>query len=287
MSRIAVNGAQYYVEQAGEGPALLLLHGFTGAAATWAPHVAAWASQFHTIAVDLLGHGASDAPPDPARYSMEHTVGDLAALLDALNVPRAFTLGYSMGGRVALHFAAAYPARVAGLVLESASPGLPSATERAARVAADEELAAFIEREGVPAFVARWEALPLWASQARLPEATRAAQRAGRLRNRAPGLAGSLRGLGTGAQAPLHSRLHEITAPTLLIAGALDPKFAAIAGDMAARLPDARAAIVPDAGHAVHLERPTEFDGLVAGFLSRLRAASAHPGQRRDTALCQ
>lgn len=282
-----MNGAQYYVEQAGDGPPLLLLHGFTGAVGAWTPHAAAWASQFRTIAVDLLGHGASDAPADSARYSMERTVADLTALLDALGLPRAFVLGYSMGGRVALHFAAAQPARVAGLVLESASPGLRSAAERAARVASDEELAVFVEREGVAAFVARWEALPLWASQARLPDATRAASRAARLRNSARGLANSLRGLGTGAQAPLHDRLHDIAMPTLLIAGALDPKYAAIAGDMAARLPDARTAIVPEAGHAAHLEQPAAFDRVVAAFLSRLPAASANPSQRRDTALCQ
>jgi len=287
MSHMVLNGAQYYVEQAGAGPPLLLLHGFTGGAGAWMPHTAVWASQFRTIAVDLLGHGASDAPADAARYSMERTVADLTAMLDALGLPRAFVLGYSMGGRVALHFAAAQPARVAGLVLESASPGLRSADERAARVAADEELASFVEREGVPAFVARWEALPLWASQARLPEATRAALRDARLRNSARGLANSLRGLGTGAQAPLHDRLHDIAIPTLLIAGALDPKYAAIAGDMAARLPDARAAIVPEAGHAVHLEQPAEFELLVAAFLSRLPAASANPKQRRETALCQ
>src|SRR5262249_26256974 len=133
------------------------------------------------------------------------------------------------------------------------------------------DLAAFIERAGVPAFVDRWEALPLWASQARLPAAVRAAQRAQRLQNRAPGLANSLRGLGTGAQAPLHERLAELPMPVLLIAGALDAKFRALASEMAAALPAAHLALVPDAGHAVHLEQPAVFDRLVAEFLINVK----------------
>src|SRR5690242_13373731 len=101
MNLLTINKVQYYVEYAGSGAPLLLLHGFTGSSATWAPHVAAWQGRFATIAVDLLGHGQSDAPADPGRYRMEHTVADLAGLLDRLSVERAHVLGYSMGGRVA------------------------------------------------------------------------------------------------------------------------------------------------------------------------------------------
>src|SRR4051794_16562295 len=181
MNTLTINDVQYYVECEGSGPPLLLLHGFTGSSATWTAHIAAWRDRFATIAVDLLGHGQSDAPSGPARYGMEATVADLAALLDRLGVPQAHVLGYSMGGRVALHFAAAYPKRMSALVLESASPGLATLEERIARVAADNELAAFIARASVPAFVDRWESLPLWASQSRLPSTVRAAQRAQRL----------------------------------------------------------------------------------------------------------
>jgi 2-succinyl-6-hydroxy-2,4-cyclohexadiene-1-carboxylate synthase len=220
---------------------------------------------------------------------MDATVADLVALLDRLSVRRAHVLGYSMGGRVALHLAAAHPERVAMLILESASPGLATQAERDARVAADTALAASIERDGISAFVDRWEALPLWASQARLPDEVRAGLRAQRLNNRAVGLANSLRGLGTGAQAPLHDRLADLPMPALVIAGRLDAKFAAIARAMAAALPQGRLALVPEAGHAVHLEQPAPFDRLVAGFLEEhaLLAASSRNASERELAPCR
>src|SRR5919199_6433661 len=97
MARLTVNGIGLNVEVAGAGPPLLLLHGFTGSAATWARHLPALSGRATTIAVDLIGHGASDAPADPARYTMSHCVADLLAVLDHLGVESATVLGYSMG----------------------------------------------------------------------------------------------------------------------------------------------------------------------------------------------
>lgn len=264
---IGANGVNYRVRVVGDGPPLLLLHGFTGSLHAWDVFVPVWAETRRVVAVDLLGHGGTDAPNDPERYRMEQCVADLAALLDRLEVERADVLGYSMGGRVALHLAVAMPERVARLVVESGSPGIADEAERADRVQSDESLADAIERDGVAAFVGRWERLPLFASQAQLPRSARAALRAQRLRNRAVGLANSLRGMGAGAQPPLHHRLGELTMPTLLIAGELDEKYVRIVRDMAAAMPRARAVIVPDAGHTVHLERPEAFDRVVQEFL--------------------
>jgi 2-succinyl-6-hydroxy-2,4-cyclohexadiene-1-carboxylate synthase len=265
---IRVNDITLNVERSGAGRPLLLLHGFTGSATTWSAHLAQLALGFHTIAPDLIGHGRSDAPPDPSRYQMERCVADLLALLDALGVERADVLGYSMGGRVALHLAAAAPARVRALVLESSSPGIADPAERAARIAADEALADAIERDGLAAFVERWERLPLFASQAVLPEVVLERQRAQRLRNDPHGLANSLRGMGAGRQEPLWDRLAALAAPTLLIAGELDAKYCAITSQMAAALPNARTAIVPNAGHAVHLEQANAFVRNVLVFLN-------------------
>lgn len=264
---IRVNDLTLNVDLAGDGPALLLLHGFTGAASSWAPLVPKLAAHRRTIAVDLIGHGGSESPPDPERYRMEPCVGDLGALLDALDVARADVLGYSMGGRVALHLAAALPERVRSLVLESSSPGIADPIERAARVAADNALADTIERDGLAAFVDRWERLPLFASQAGLPDETRARLRDQRLRNDPLGLANSLRGMGAGRPAPLWDRLAALGMPALLIAGEMDEKYRAIAAAMARAMPRPRVAIVPAAGHAVHLERPGAFLGAVLQFL--------------------
>ncbi len=267
MSRIMVNDVHLNVEVSGGGPPLVLLHGFTGSAANWQPHSAVFEKQFRIIAVDLLGHGGSDSPVDRARYRMERCVENLILVFDHLGLERVSLLGYSMGGRVALHVAAAHPERIRALALESASPGLADPAERAARMASDEALADFIEREGLEPFVDKWEQLPLFASQARLSEMMRAELREQRLHNKPHGLANSLRGLGTGAQSPLWDRLPELRMPTLLIAGELDPKFTTIARSMAGALPNARLALVPEAGHTVHLEQPEIFDRLVLEFM--------------------
>jgi len=255
-------------EPGGEGiEGILLLHGFTGDGDAWRAHAPALSRHATVVAVDLIGHGRSDAPGDPTRYGMERCVADLLAALDHLDMSRVAVLGYSMGARVALHLAAAAPNRVSALILESGSPGLAAEEERRARRDGDEALAARIERDGVEAFVDYWEALPLFGTQRRAPPAVRFMRRQQRLRNSAIGLANSLRGMGTGAQASLWDRLGEIHTPTLLIVGALDDKFRVIGRAMDAALPHARLAIVPDAGHAVHLEQPAEFDRLVGDFL--------------------
>ena len=267
MPRFHVNGVNLNVEISGKGSPLVLLHGFTGSITNWKSHIPIFEKRFQSIAVDLLGHGSSDSPADPMRYRMERCVGDLISIFEQLGLEQVSLLGYSMGGRVALQMAAAHPDRVRALVLESASPGLAGLAERQARVTSDEALVDSIERDGLEAFVNRWEQSPLFVSQTRLPASVRAELRAQRLQNNPRGLANSLRGLGTGAQSSLWDRLREIRVPTLLVAGMLDQKFTVIARAMAGALPVVRLARVPDAGHTVHLEQREVFDKLVMEFL--------------------
>lgn len=266
---VRANGLDCRVQERGAGDPLVLLHGFTGSSGSWFPIDNDLARDFRVIAIDLIGHGASEAPDDSTRYAFEQTIDDLAAIADHLGITRAHWLGYSMGGRLALGLALEHPRLVSALVLESATAGIRSESERAERRAADEALARRIEAIGIAAFVAEWERLPLWESQHRLDPGIRRRQRELRLRNRSTGLANSLRGMGQGAQPSLWERLADIETPVLLVAGALDAKFAAIAAQLDAALPRAETLIVPDAGHAVHLERPGQFVDAVRAFLAR------------------
>lgn len=263
-----VNGLKYHVEVGSAGRPLLLLHGFMGSADDWLPFQYEWMQDHLTIAPDLPGHGRTATPTDPARTYIDAVAADLLAICDEYAPDRPVDLlGYSMGGRVALAFALSNPQRVRSLMLESASPGLHSEEERATRRADDEARAQLLEREGVEAFVNAWEALPLWTSQARLPQATRDALRRDRLRNTPTGLAASLRGLGTGSQPSYWERLKELQMPVLLIAGALDEKYAALAQKMAAQISQAQLALIEQAGHNVHLEAPQAFSDAIADFL--------------------
>jgi pimeloyl-ACP methyl ester carboxylesterase len=116
--------------------------------------------------------------------------------------------------------------------------------------------------------------LPLWGSQAALPEQVRAKLRAQRLRNSARGLANSLRGAGAGADPSMLGRLGALDIPTLLIAGEVDAKYLALGRRLEASMPRARLAAVPDAGHNVHLERPARFAELVTAFLGGIPSAN-------------
>lgn len=249
-------------------PTLLLLHGFSGSGADWAPFVPAWSQTWCVLTVDLPGHGQAAALADPAQYSSAHTAQALVTLLDHLEVAQAHILGYSMGGRLALYLALHHADRVAGLVLESASPGLAAADERQARRISDEHLAAQIEQHGSAWFADYWQEIPLFATQKRLPPDIQAQLHTKRRAAHPAGLAHSLRGMGTGVQPSLWERLGHWTRPVLLIAGALDEKFVAINRRMAAQMPGARLAVVPDAGHTVHLEQPHAFAGYVSDFLT-------------------
>jgi 2-succinyl-6-hydroxy-2,4-cyclohexadiene-1-carboxylate synthase len=265
---IAVAGRS--VEIADEGPrgaaAIVLLHGFTGSKDSWRLLLGGLAGSRRVLAVDLPGHGGTAASEDPAADSLGATADLIAQALASLGISRFSLLGYSLGGRIALGLALDHPRRVDRLLLESASAGLADPEERALRRRADEELAERIERHGIEGFVDRWEATALFATQARLPAAVREDLRRRRLACSPAGLAASLRAAGTGAQPWLGERLAELALPVCVVAGALDEKFCAIGVWMAARIPGARFEIVPEAGHAPHLEQPERYRQIVARF---------------------
>jgi 2-succinyl-6-hydroxy-2,4-cyclohexadiene-1-carboxylate synthase len=216
------------------------------------------ARRWQVVRVDLPGHGGSGG----VRVGFAEAAGLVGEAGGA-----GVYCGYSLGGRLCLRLALDRPDLVRGLVLVGASPGIADPDARARRRAADETLAAGIERDGVAAFLDRWLTGPLFAS---LP--AEAAGRTERLANTADGLASALRRLGPGAQAPLWDRLGALRPPTLLVAGAKDAKFAAIARRMAdAAGGHARVALVQGAGHAVPLERPAELAALVEELLDATR----------------
>jgi 2-succinyl-6-hydroxy-2,4-cyclohexadiene-1-carboxylate synthase len=236
-------------------PDLVLLHGFTNTGASWDQVVATLPERYRPQAPDLRGHGtASDVRP----VSLAAVVGDISGMAGE----PVDLVGYSMGGRIALHVALAPAARVRRLVLIGASPGIADPAQRAARRAADERLADEVARMTIEAFAERWAQTGVLADQ---PPSVRAVVGKQRLRNTPAGLAEALRGLGPGALPSLWDRLGELTVPVDLVVGERDEKFRGIAGDMAAALPRARVHVVGGVGHAVHLEAP----GAVADVIAR------------------
>lgn len=246
-------------ERSSLGPArrIVFVHGFTQTASSWGP-VASLLRDRILPEPDVL---TADAPGHGSLHDVHlDLVGGSRLLGDTYG--RATYVGYSMGGRLALHLALDRPDLVDRLVLLGATPGIVDADERAARRARDEELAAGLERGGLEAFLERWLSQPLFARLQSTPS-----QIAERRTNTVEGLAASLRMAGTGTQEPLWDRLHEIIVPVLVLAGALDTKFADVGRRMADRLPDATFRTVPDAGHAAHLERPVATGELITSWI--------------------
>lgn len=246
--------------------AALLMHGFTGSAAVWADAVRDRLADRVAVCPDALGHGASDPAPDPADHALANQAALVLAALDALGLKRVHAVGYSMGGRLLLALAVRCPERFFSLTLEGASPGIADRELRSARRAQDEVLAQLLLRDGVAAFVRRWEDLPLFASQKRLPEAVTNRQREIRLAQNPEGLAASLRGAGQGLEPPRWEELGRITCPVLFVAGQEDARYGAVGEAVARAVPNGRLTTIPDSGHSPHLERPEAFWTRVLAF---------------------
>ncbi|MFC5558236.1 2-succinyl-6-hydroxy-2,4-cyclohexadiene-1-carboxylate synthase [Ureibacillus thermophilus] len=269
MATLTIRGVQVNVEiwHEQKQETLVLLHGFTGSTKTWQRIIELLSDTVKIVAIDLLGHGKTESPKDPSRYSMIEQVKDLEEIFQQLDLHDFTLLGYSMGGRVALSYAVRFPKRIKRLILESSSPGLQTEEEQALRRQSDERLADEIEEKGIHWFVEKWENIPLFASQKRLPKEVQQAVREERLSQTEMGLANSLRGMGTGAQASLWRKLIRLNMPVVLITGELDEKFVRIAEEMMLQLPNAQHITVPNVGHSIHVENPEQFATIIKGVL--------------------
>ena len=250
----------------------LFLHGFTGSGASWS-HVAASLADFVApTCPELPGHTGMPLPARLGRAGFEATIASLAAQITTPTM----VIGYSQGARLALALAVRHPEKITRLVLESGTAGLVRHHDRALRQAEDEARAMLIETQGVDAFIAKWEQLPLFAGIPRTVELNN------RRRAHTPeGLAGSLRCLGLGVQPNFWPQLHRLMVPTLLLTGARDTKFTMIARKMAGELPLGWHVTVPNAGHAVHLEAPREWAAEVRAFATARFSHENHEEELR------
>jgi len=266
---VEAEDVRLHVETSGDGPPILVIHGFTGSGRSMAD----LASQLpgEKLLVDLVGHGRSEAPSDQTQYTMAAMVSQLVSVIDSLGHGVVDVVGYSMGARTGLSLTIAHPARVNTLSLIGGTAGLAEPTSAAERVRSDEALAERITAEGILAFVDHWESVPIFATQLDLPVEKRAAIRAVRLSQQERGMANHLRGAGTGAMPSLWGKLVSLETPTLLVAGRLDDKYAAIAEKMAELMPGAEVALISGVGHAAHVEAPEVVSAVVARFMAQYR----------------
>jgi 2-succinyl-6-hydroxy-2,4-cyclohexadiene-1-carboxylate synthase len=243
-------------------PEILFLHGFLGSSADWLPVAQRLRATWRCVLIDLPGHGRAQFPEQPELYALP---GAAQAVLAGVQVP-VHLVGYSLGGRLALRLALQHPERFLSLTLISASPGLPTAAERAARRRTDDALAAELEQRGLNACLAAWYAQNLFGHLQRKPALVRRLL-ARRRKNCAPEVARMLRGCSVGRQPSLWAQLKKLRLPVLLIAGQQDGKYMQLMRQMQQQIPGARLHVVPGAGHAVVEEQAPRVALALNNFL--------------------
>jgi len=256
----------------GEGAPVTLLHGFTQSGRSWQEVISIMPAGWRWVVPDLRGHGETRTRPG-APITMDACTADLEMLWDELGIQRTHLVGYSMGGRLALHVAARRPERLLSLLTIGAHAGLDEEA-REGRRRGDEAMAQRIEQDGLEAFVKYWSGLPLFAGLERRGPSFLAQVRAERMGNTVAGLAGSLRGMGAGVMEPLWSDLGRVSVPSTFVAGQLDHGYVASARRLAAAIPNGRVEVVLRAGHAAHLERPEAFARVLAAHLGAVTGTS-------------
>jgi 2-succinyl-6-hydroxy-2,4-cyclohexadiene-1-carboxylate synthase len=225
-------------------PEVVFLPGFMQHADTWSPIAAAVGERYPVRLHEF------------ENWTFHDRIREIAAF-----APDCIVVGYSMGGRLALH--AALDAPFAGLVIVGASAGIEDADERRRRRDADEELADWIEAHSIDEVVARWERNPVFASQ---PAELVASQRGGRLAHSPGDLAQLLRSAGQGALDPIWDRLGQLRMPVLALAGERDRSYRAASERIASLVPRGSSVVIPGAGHAAHLEAPEAVADAVLRF---------------------
>ncbi|MCU1427117.1 MAG: putative hydrolase or acyltransferase of alpha/beta superfamily [Actinomycetia bacterium] len=231
-------------------PRLVLVPGFTQTASSWREVVTALGPSVDARAIDV-----------PVAESFAATA---AAVGEAGG--RAVYCGYSMGGRLCLRLAIDRPDLVAGLVLVSSTAGIQDTSEQAARMASDEELAQFVEREGVDAFLERWLAQPLFAGVP--PDAPGLSDRR---QLSSAFVAHCLRQLGVGTMDPMWARLEDLHMPVGVVWGEADAKYQALGQLMARAVANSIPCEVRRSGHAIHLEQPHALASALETVLAYMR----------------
>ena len=256
------DGRLHY-EEAGEGPAVALIHPGLWDMRTWDREFARWPSQgLHMIRYDVRGYGGSDFPHAPFSNT-----ADLLRLLDVLEVERTALVGCSMGGNIAVTFALEHPERVWALVtVASGLSGYEWSDEKWGPVW--EPIGAALEAGDLER--ATDLSLEIWAPLGACDEAGAAIRRIA-LEN-TQNFALDESGLELSAEPPPLTRLEEIDVPTLVVTGDADVQEMTLIGEiLASRIPGAVPAVIEGADHVVNMRRPEAFEASVLPFLIEAR----------------
>lgn len=259
---------KFYQAKCDTDELLVMLHGFISDQQAFSKHVCVLQEKLNILTVDLPGHGQDDSDKNQT-WDFPFITNQLDELLKSFQSYQLFLHGYSMGGRIALYYVIEGEITLAGLILESTSPGIEELEDRNERQVVDQARAKVLEIAGLEIFVNDWEKLPLFYTQHELDKSIKKEIRDMRLRQNPLRLAKALRDYGTGQMPNLWPKLKQIKVPTCIIVGVLDGKFCKIAKQMETMIHNTELNEIERSGHTVHVEEFAEFDRIVLGFIHK------------------
>ena len=252
MPKLNRNGVNIYYEVHGSGPVILLTHGYSATAQMWKGQIEPLTKKHTLVTWDMRGHGQSDYPADQSAYSEEATVGDMAAILDAVGAKKAIVGGLSLGGYMSLAFYRVHPERVNALLIIDTGPGFKKDDAREVWNKRAGETGDRYDKEGLAVLKSG------------------SAERAYAVHRSADGLARAARGMLAQKNSAVIESLPNIKVPSIVIVGSNDTPFLAASDYMASKIPGCKKAVIPDAGHAANIDQPKAFNEAVLGFLGGL-----------------
>ncbi len=270
VDKIKISFAKNFERHDKSKPLFFFVHGFLGAKEDWQKVCNLFGDRINAVAIDLPGYGESDKPKENNFYQEYFLVEVINSFIQLFECERKILVGYSMGGRAALSFAVKHSDLISALVLESVSPGIENAIEKANRIKHDNQLCEMISTLGLKKFIEYWDSQPLFASQKKLSPEILYLQNGSRMKNDTNSLILTLKNFGTGAMTSHWQTLSEIKIPIQLLSGELDNKFTASNERMNSIFPSAKNINVKDCGHNIHLENPAEFVNLINDFIKYL-----------------
>jgi pimeloyl-ACP methyl ester carboxylesterase len=238
-----------HFETHGQGPAILLTHGFGATCRMWDEQIEEFTDRYRLIPWDIPGHGGSRFPLKPICGG--DLIEDMAAVLDAAGEERAVLIGLGAGGLLSLRFWHRYPARVRGMILIGTTPGLRGTLVRGIVNERAEMQAAALERYGLDALEGGAEADP-------------------RLHADASDLAAAARLLLTQTDEGALLWLSKVDVPVLILTGGEDRPNLTAAEHMARMIPNALKVCVPRANHAANMHKPDAVNAAIRPFLGKL-----------------
>jgi pimeloyl-ACP methyl ester carboxylesterase len=246
------DGVNLYYETHGEGPVILLTHGYSATSQMWRGQIAPLSKSHKLVIWDMRGHGQSDSPEDQSLYSEEATVADMAALLDTVAAKKAIVGGLSLGGYMSLAFHATHPDRVHALLIIDTGPGYKKDEPREGWNVNARRTGDNFEKNGLKSLQSG------------------SAERATAAHKDAMGLARAARGMLTQKNSRVINSLPEIKVPSIVVVGEKDTPFLIASDYMAAKIPNATKAVIPNAGHAANIDNPEAFNKAVGDFVGGL-----------------